>query len=188
MVRIAPDELAYTDPAAWNDVYGLLPGRVQNAKDNYAYAPLQPGWQDGIIHANNAVHARLRRIYGTAFTPKALEEQSGMLLKYADLLVSQLKAAIQKDPVQDVSAWYNFTTFDLTGEFAFGESFNCLQGGQYHFFVKTVYEGAVAGLRMMQLDRYYIFTLFEVFIPKSVMKPKEDMDLYTQQLVDRRLE
>ncbi|KAK4544572.1 hypothetical protein LTR36_004144 [Oleoguttula mirabilis] len=189
VVRIAPDELAYTDPEGWSDIYGLQPGRIQNAKDKYAYSPLEPGWDSNIIFANDAMHARLRRIYGPAFTPKAVEEQSGMLIKYADLLVTQLKNAIKRNPVQDMSAWYNFTTFDLTGDFAFGEAFHCLdRGGQYHFFVKTIFDGVSTGLRMMQLEHYYLLTLLKPLLPKSAMKPKLDMDKYTKELVDRRIE
>jgi cytochrome P450 len=188
VVRIAPDELAFTDPQAWSDIYGMQSGRVQNQKDPYAYVPLQPGFEGGLLLANDAKHARLRRIYGPAFTPKAVEEQAPMLMKYANLLVTQLKAAVQENPVQDISSWYNFTTFDLTGDFAFGEAFHCLdRGGEYHFFVKTVFDGVSTGLQMQQLERYGFLSLLKPLIPKSFMKPKEDMDRYTKELVDRRL-
>ena len=63
------------------------------------------GSDKNIILADDASHARLRRIYGPAFTPKAVEEQAGMLLKYADLLVTSLKKVIVKNAVQDMSAW-----------------------------------------------------------------------------------
>jgi cytochrome P450 len=189
VVRIAPNHLAFTDPKAWNDIYGMQPGRVQNQKDHFSYTPLQPGWDMGIVHANDTMHARLRRIYGPAFTPKAVEEQSGMLMKYANLLVEQLKAAIKKDPVQDMSAWYNFTTFDLTGDFTFGEAFHCLdRGGEHHFFMKTVFDGLTLGLQLMQMERYGLLTLLTPLIPKSTMKPKIDMDNYTKEVVDRRIE
>lgn len=189
MVRIAPDELAFTDPRAWNDIYGMQSGRVQNQKDPYAYVPRQPGFDSGIVHANDALHARLRRIYGPAFTPKAVEEQTAMLVKYANLLVTKLKEAVQQNTVQDMSAWYNFTSFDLTGDFAFGEEFHCLdRGGEYHFFVKTVFDGVSTGLQMQQLEWYGILTFLKPLIPKSFMKAKEDMDRYTRELVDRRLE
>ena len=189
MVRIAPNELSFTNPQAWNDIYGMQNGRVQNRKCVDAYTPLQPGFEKGIIHADDTTHARLRRIYGPAFTPKALEEQTDMLLKYADLLITQLKMAVQKQPAQDMSAWYNFTTFDLTGDFAFGEAFHCLdRGGEYHFFIKTVFEGVTLGLQMQQLEHYGFLSLLKPFIPKSFMKPKEDMDQYTKELVDRRLD
>lgn len=76
-----------------------------------------------------------------------------------------------------------------TGEFAFGEAFHCLDcGGEYHFFVKTVFDGVVSGLRMMMLEHYGILTLMKPFIPESAFKPKEDMDKYTRELVDRRVE
>jgi cytochrome P450 len=164
-------------------------GRIQNRKDPYTYPPLPPGSEIGIIQANDVLHARLRRIYGPAFTSKAVAEQASILTKYADLLVLQLKAALLKNPVQDISAWLNFTTFDLTGDFAFGEAFHCLdRGGEYHFFVKTVFDGVILGLQMMQLEHYKLLSLFGPFIPKSAMKPKEDMDRYSQELVDRRIE
>ncbi|TKA72129.1 hypothetical protein B0A55_06358 [Friedmanniomyces simplex] len=189
VVRIAPDHMSFIDAAAWNDIYGLQPGRVQNQKDIFAYTPLLPGWEQGIIRADDTFHARLRKMYGAAFTPKALDDQSAMLQKYADLLVTQLKAAIKLEAVQNMSAWYNFTTFDLTGEFAFGENFHCLdRGGQYHFFVKIVLNGTVAGLQMMQMQFYGLLTLLKPLIPKSALKPKEDMDQYTKELVDRRME
>ncbi|TKA45892.1 hypothetical protein B0A54_03577 [Friedmanniomyces endolithicus] len=189
VVRIAPDHLSFTDTAAWNDIYGLQPGRVQNQKDTTVYPPLPPGYQQSIILSEDGVHARLRKMYGAAFTPKALDEQSGLLQKYADLLITQLKAAVKVNTIQDMSAWYNFTTFDLTGDFAFGEAFHCLdRGGQYHFFVDTVMNGLVTGLKMQQMQHYGLLTLLKPFIPKSALKPKDDMDQYTKELVDRRLE
>lgn len=105
VVRIGPDHMSFTDAEAWQDLYGLQPGRVQNQKDKYALTPLQPGWEQGIILADDIVHARLRKIYGAAFTPKALDEQSRMLQKYADLLVAQMKLAMKRDEVLDMSAW-----------------------------------------------------------------------------------
>lgn len=167
----------------------MQPGRIQNPKDRNVYGPLQDGYEKGIIHADDSTHARLRRIYGPAFSPKAVEEQAGMLMKYADLLVAQLKIAIRKEQVQDISAWYNFTTFDLTGDFAFGEAFHCLdRGGAYHFFISTLFSGMKMSVQMQQVERYGLFTLLKPLIPKSMMKPKEDMDRYTRELVDRRVE
>ena len=189
VVRIAPNELAFTDASAWDSIQGRLPDRRQNVKDFDPYGPLQQGHDREIIHANDVTHARLRRIYGPAFTPKAVEEQTGMLLKYADLLVTSLKKAIAINPTQDLSSWYNYTTFDLTGEFAFDEPFHCLdQGGKDHFFIQTVCSGTVAGHKIAQLERYWLYSMLKPFIPKSAFQAKFDMDAYTEALVDRRRE
>jgi cytochrome P450 len=188
VVRIAPNHLVFTDPKAWDAIYGMQPGRVQNKKDVLNYTPLQQGWESKIIYADDAMHARLRRIYGPAFTAKAVEEQSGMLMKYANLLIAQLKSAIAKDSVQDMCAWYNFTTFDLIGDLAFGEAFQCLdRGGEYHFVIRTIFNGVKIGLQMGQLQRYGLLSLIRPLIPKSSMKSKIDMDQYTKDVIDRRM-
>jgi cytochrome P450 len=190
IVRTAPDELSFTDSRAWNDIYGLQDGRIQNPKDQYAYTPRMPGFERNILLAeDDDVHSRLRRIYGPAFTATAVKEQVGLLTKYSNLLIAQLKIAIEKNPVQDMSAWFNFATFDILGDFAFGEEFHCLdRGGEYHFLVKNTFDGLVIGTQIQQLERYKIWSIVKLFLPKSFMKPKIVMDRYIKELVDRRLE
>lgn len=189
IVRIAPNELTFTQAGAWNDIYGLQPGRIQNQRDPASYTPPADGdFGDGLLDSGDVVHSRLRRIFGQAFTPKALESMSGMLTKYSDKLITQLKLAVEKNPVQDMSAWYNFTTFDLTGEFALGEAFHCLdKGGESHFFLDTVLGGVIVGCQVWQLQRYGLLTLIEPFFPKSVMEKQYQMASYTKGIVDERL-
>ena len=195
VVRIAPNELAFTEPEAWNDIYGLQSGRVQNKKDVAAYSPPAGdmfGDAVGIVHADDGAHARLRRLYGQAFTPKAIEGLAGMLGRYADLLVRQLGRAVERDAVQDMSAWFNYTTFDLTGEFAFGDAFHCLDsGGKSHFFLDTVLRGVVMGCRVWQLERYGLLTILSPVLnlfAKEEMRMANEMARYTRELVDSRLE
>ena len=86
-------------------------------------------------------------------------------------------------------ARYNFATFDLTGEFAFGEAFKCLeQGGAYHFFVKSVLVGAVIGNKLGMIDRYGIWSLLRPLLPRSFFQAKVDMDNYNAALIEKRAE
>ncbi|KAJ4356741.1 uncharacterized protein N0V89_004777 [Didymosphaeria variabile] len=195
VVRIAPNELAFTSPEAWNDIYGLQSDRVQNPKDEQAYTPganNDSRETKGIVNANDVQHARLRRIYGQAFTQKAIEGLGDMLVKYANLLVEQLSLAIEKDDVQDLSAWFNYTTFDLTGEFSFGSAFHCLDsGGKSHFFLDTVLAGVVVGCQIWQLERYKLLTILQPVLSLfagEAIKKQEMMGRYTQKVVDARLE
>ena len=114
VVRIAPNELSFTSSHAWQDIYGMQPGRIQNQKDLFSLPPIEPGMEPEIVLADDVNHARFRRLYGPAFTTKALEEQEGMLSKYANLLISELRSNVANNHVQDMTAWYNFVTFDLT--------------------------------------------------------------------------
>ena len=189
IVRIAPNELSFTDPQAWNDIQGIQSHRRQNEKDHFAYGPRAPDSDRSIILAGDEAHARIRRIYGPAFTPKAVEEQTHMLLKYSNQLVATLKENIKTEPVQDMNALYNAATFDFTGAFAFDESFHCLEkGGTSHFFMDIVLKGVIAGLMICQLERYGIWQALEPLLPKSFFKEKYMLDDYTSALVDRRRE
>jgi cytochrome P450 len=93
--------------------------------------------------------------------------------------------------VQDVSAWFNYTTFDLTGDFAFGDAFHCLDnGGKSHFFLDTVLDGVIIACQIWQLERYKLLTILSPLLSlfaKEEMKKSEMMGTYTQELVDARL-
>jgi cytochrome P450 len=110
VVRVAPNELAFAEPQAWQDVYGLQAGRVQNRKDVFSY-PVNDGegLDQHIIFAADAHHARIRRLLGPAFTTTATRELAGLIEKYADLLVAQLGKVADGEQVQDMSHWFEWT-------------------------------------------------------------------------------
>lgn len=109
-VRIGPNDLAFAEPQAWQDIYGLQPGRVQNKKNVLAY-PAHDTASDfkGILFGTDANHAKARRALGPGFTPSAARELGGMIERYGDLLVKQLGKAVEEQEVQDVSEWFEWT-------------------------------------------------------------------------------
>lgn len=109
-VRVGPNELAFADPQAWQDIYGLQPGRVQNPKNKLAYPAHDPESDDkGILFGTDVGHAKARRALGPGFTPSAARELGGMIERYADFLVRQLGKAVEGQEVQDVSEWFEWT-------------------------------------------------------------------------------
>lgn len=64
VVRISPDELSFASPEAWNEIYGIQSGRIQNQKDFREHGLRIPGDENRMIHSGDIQHARLRRIYG----------------------------------------------------------------------------------------------------------------------------
>jgi len=109
-VRVAPNELAFAEPQAWQDIYGLQPGRVQNRKDPYSY-PVNDGegLDQHIIFSDDAHHARIRRLLGPAFTNAATRDLAGLIERYAELLVAQLGKVADGERVQDMSHWFEWT-------------------------------------------------------------------------------
>ena len=197
VVRIAPDELAFVDASAWHDVYGLGPDRKQNELDMMTFTVHQPGMEESFAGATDEVHARLRRIYAPAFSNTAIERVSSVFQKYGDLLVSRLTTILSESSTNsggprsgifDLHEWYGFVSFDVLGDFAFGESFHCLEEARPHFFMKKILPGILAASKMNQLERYGIYSALKPLIPASAMQAKTDIDNYVRELVDKRLE
>ena len=145
----------------------------------------------GLFHADDAVHAQLRRILGPAFSVKAVRDMSPTLMKYADLLVGQLRKAISRDPVQDMSMWLNYATFDLTGEVTFGETFGCLEhgkNGQGRLLLENVLSGVIKGSKMSPVLRYIDVNRLLPLLPKSRLEEVMKLGKYTIYAVTRRVE
>ncbi len=127
VVRISPDELSFISPAAWKDMLGSRQGGINPfAKDKIVFGGIQ-----NIVTANDADHSRIRRLLSHAFSDKALREQEPLIQGYIDSLVAGLKKSMDSDGKADLSNWFNWMTFDIIGDLAFGEPFDCLKDATY---------------------------------------------------------
>lgn len=72
------------------------------------------------------------------------------------------------------------------GEFAFGESFKCLETSSSHLFVSALFEGVDIGGILGQLERYKIFTLMTTILPRSMFKIMDDMNAMVSGLSEKR--
>ena len=66
-------------------------------------------------------------------SPIALRDYEGRVTQYTYDLMSKF-ALFSGKPI-DASAWFNYYSFDVMGDFAFGKSFNMLQTGSYHYAI-----------------------------------------------------
>ncbi|KAH7055844.1 putative cytochrome P450 [Macrophomina phaseolina] len=153
VVRIAPDEIVYTDPQAWKDIYGHRTSGAENGK-LYALNNDNDPHHPSIITADRDQHSKLRRLLSNAFSEKSMKEQEPVIKSYIDLLIQRLhERAAQNDPQgTDLVRWFNFTTFDIIGHLCFAESFNCLKNSEYHPWVEFMFS-AIKGSAMLSALR-----------------------------------
>ena len=127
VVRIAPNQLSFCSPTSWKAIYGHIPGRKVFMKSSM-YEPL-PGEERNIVSvANTSHHAVMRRNLSHGFSAAALLAQEDRVQHFVDLLVHQIETHCCKH-ADDMTKWYNYTTFDIVGELAFGEAFGSLKSG-----------------------------------------------------------
>lgn len=140
VVRIAPDELSFTHPDAWKDIYGHRVGNnhdvLELPKAGRFYRTR--GTLPNIISEEDRVHHGLvRRVLSHGFSDRNLRARESVITGYADTLIKQLRrlSVLTLDdeipsPGEETSvnmaAWYNFVTVDIISHLAFGEPSGCL--------------------------------------------------------------
>lgn len=111
VVRTSPSELSFIDGQAWKDIYGhTREGKKGCAKEPRFYGPVKDldNGTPGILESDDVNHARFRRIFSHAFSPKALLEQEPIFQKYTTLMIHKLKEKMAGEGQEnfDLLAWY----------------------------------------------------------------------------------
>ncbi|KAK8017967.1 cytochrome P450 [Apiospora marii] len=170
------------------------------AKDGTGNFEKDPQWWNkapsgilSIVDADDAGHRLMRRLQNPAFSDKALRAQERVIKGYIDLLVRKLHglAADPDTAVVDMVAWYNFTTFDIIGDLAFGEPFHCLRDAVWHWWIDAVFDLFQDGVFMRAVRRFswpLPNVLAWLFVPKKLVKNRMDQFMFTIERVNRRLQ
>ncbi|KAH8648613.1 cytochrome P450 [Xylariales sp. PMI_506] len=170
VVRIAPNQLSFTDPSAWKDIYGrrksaIAPsGFEELSPDPLFYGSIESGKKTkspgAMLGAPAEHHDPIRRALAPSFSPTALRNQEHVIQSYVNLLVDKLKQAASAGEPVNMTSWINFATFDLMGALAFSSDFGCLRESTYHPWIRIIM-GNLKGMMMMQIFRH--LGLLEVF-------------------------
>jgi cytochrome P450 len=142
-----------------------------------------------VCAVDDASHGRQRRLLAHAFSEKALRDQEGLIRGYVDTLIKKLRAAVRHSSVVDIKAWMNFTTFDITGDLMFGESFDCLKDSQLHPWIGLIFNSMKAIAFIGVVNQFPALKgLLNLFLPREVKRVGEEHFELSAQKVDRRLE
>ena len=143
-----------------------------------------------ILSANDADHARYRRLLSHAFSERALRQQENLVQSYIDLLVHQLQgfASSPDTPLVDIVKWLNFTTFDIVGDLSLGESFHCLDKGLYHGWVSILFSQFKAAALLVSLRLLGLGKPLRIFLPKSLLKKRTEHANTANERIHRRLD
>jgi cytochrome P450 len=174
VVRISPNELSFSNPEAWAEIYGHRQRKPNMQKDEDMYTPPLFG-PKSIITSDDAGHAHYRQLLAHAFSDKALRAQESILMSYVDLLIKRLyEMGNNGNSPLDMVKWYNFTTFDLIGELSFGKSFQCLENSAYHPWVSLMFDGIKINSYFNAMKKFPgMQQLLRPFVPKKLRDAKK---------------
>lgn len=126
------------DERAWKDIYAYP--KYLAKWPRFAFVHDKPDTPADIINSTHADHARIRRQLSHAFSERALREQEELITSYINLFIEKLAETAENGAKVDMVKWYNFATFDIISDLAFGESFHSLKNGVYHPWVWSVFK------------------------------------------------
>jgi len=201
VVRIAPNELAFADAQAWKDIYGHRTGAAQGTDEMpkwYRFYNL-PGIEPSIVSETRNNHTVLRRQMAHGFSDKSMRGQEPIIGSYVNLLIRRLKErAIDPDrrhPVTgelyrrrlDMTMWYNWTTFDIISDLAFGEPLGCLDRGVQHPWLGAVQGTIKTNVIGLTISHMGMSTIMPLLLKYGLKRRKDHMDR-TEQKLQRRVE
>lgn len=159
-----------------------------------------PGMPPSIVGETRENHALLRRQLAHGFSDRSMREQEPVIGSYVDLLVRRLREhAVDTDRrdnvtglqgvkmALDMTMWYNWTTFDIISDLAFGEPFGSLDRAEYDPFVKLIGDALAA-------NRWAIVIKFmgwgDLLMPvfRFFAKSRAEFGERTKRMLERRMQ
>lgn len=191
VVRIAPNNLSFINPQAWKDIYAHKKApELEMIKDPEFYVrnPDAPH----IVNGNREEHARYRRLYSPGFSLRSLREQEPLIQGYVNMFVDGItRACEQGEMLVDMVQWFNFVTFDIIGDLAFGEPFGCLENGATDWLAKlNQIEEAQMHYRVIQhipLLSRYARQIINSMLPSDAVRGQHAHRKLTKEKVTRRM-
>ena len=186
VVRIHPDEVSFIGSSAWKDIYNSHPAFP---KPEFGTAP-SPNGVKPMMTTNTEDHDRQRRIFSHAFSTTALKEQEVLVTHYADLMVDRLRERVANgEDTFDVMRWYQYATFDIIGDLCFGEPFYCLEKGENHPWIATIYKN-IKSAKIVGTSQCFppMETLMRVTMPASIKAKMRNTFAWSQNMTTKRME
>lgn len=191
VVRIGPNNLSFINPQAWKDIYAHKKTREQDMIKDPEFYVRNPD-APTIVNGNHEEHARYRRLYSPGFSARSLREQEPLIQNYVNMFISSLSRLCENGETStDMVQWFNFVTFDIIGDLAFGEPFGCLENGATDWLAKlNQIEEAQMQFRIIQhlpLLGRYARQIVNALFPSDAVKGSEGHRRLTEEKVTRRV-
>lgn len=190
VVRIAPNELSFTDGRAWNDIYGRHAKNRENPRDHSVHPPLDsvPGSMgETLLFADTKNHSYLRRIAGPAFNPTSVQKQEPHLHQLNNLFISQLAKAASRRVTVDLGLWFELLYSDHAGKLIFDDSFGCLESGTAHPIMHTIFHTIEPAVYASALHRFGLWKLINPLIPPQLKALERKLYTSAYAVADKRI-
>lgn len=196
VVRIAPNELSFANPIAWDDIYSNTDGANPKAfkKCELWHGNLEPGPSSVFTTIDFKAHGRIRRFMDPAFSEKAVLQQEPIIQNYVNGFLKKLqdRSLSSGKTTVNIVEWFNFTLFDIIGDLCFGESFKCLEKCEYEPWMDQMAASIKLNYLSINIRHFPVINsilkpLAGFLIPPEIMEQHKEYRARAKAKLDRRL-
>ncbi|GLI77212.1 hypothetical protein PoHVEF18_005498 [Penicillium ochrochloron] len=185
-VRTAPNELSIATAQSFNDIYGRV-GRNQEVFVKSDFYDVGEKELTIVSERDVEKHKEVRRVLAPAFTSAALSRQERLIHVHIDRFIAQLHKHANKEPV-NITEWYKYLTFDITGELTFGEPFGTIEGAKNHFWISTIHDtGHIWALSAICRRYPILWPVLFLVAPKNLKSAFQRHEAWTRDKVRSRI-
>nr|XP_036579748.1 cytochrome p450 [Colletotrichum truncatum]KAF6787428.1 cytochrome p450 [Colletotrichum truncatum] len=130
--RIGPTELSVNNPKAIMPIHS----NRSPCKKGPWYGVLDPMYSLQLVR-DKQEHSQRRKAWDRGFSSKALRDYEFRVANYTNQLLGQIEA--HKGKPFNIADWFNFYSFDVMGDLAFGKTFGMLKEGIKHYFMTSLH-------------------------------------------------
>jgi len=142
VVRVAPDELLFSDPALIKKIYGF--------KASYLKTSFYTGFDDGgepvlFTLRDRALHRDRKKLMAHAFTESTVMQGESLVAEQIEKFLGQVDQ--HHDTAMDVYMWFRCLTLDVVSSLFMGQSFNSLEKRNHEYMESVDSYFIIAGLK-----------------------------------------
>lgn len=189
VVRIAPNELSFATPVAWEDIYSKH-GRPPFRKSKVWHGAFGDSTDSVFTKRGLKEHARTRRAMDPGFTEGAVLRQEPLVQKYVEQWIQRLDERVRFDgtTVVNIIDWLNFPVFDIIGDLVFGEPFHCLNDLKNNEWMSFMFNAVKYNYLLISLRHYpALLNLLMWLIPASTREKQKKHMEFAADKTNRRL-
>ncbi|KAJ5308716.1 Cytochrome P450 [Penicillium antarcticum] len=132
-VRVGPTEISIIDPAAIKVIHGA----TSKFEKGPWYTIIEPRTSLQ-TDRNKQTHAQRRKAWDRGFSTRALRDYEPRITLYTDQLIAGIEKHVGSP--MNMTPWFNYYSFDVMGDMAFGHSFDMLVTGEDSYILRQVHD------------------------------------------------
>ncbi|KAK4442703.1 Cytochrome P450 monooxygenase abl2 [Podospora aff. communis PSN243] len=195
VVRVAPNELSFCSPQAYEDIYGFRSYDEPMEKDPiWIGALMTMNGEVGISYAPRDVHARQRRAFSHPLSNSSIMQQEPLIQEHMHRLIARLGDLEAAGKPANFTDWYSFTSLDVISDLYVGTPFGCLTSGDGQQWLDALEKGMQCGVyeqvtrRLAGSHTWLQKKLYQFVVPTVYKQGKMTHFLKSKQKVMERIQ